>query len=198
MDQPSDLYGYAPMAAEATNPYDVPVGNDVMVAAPLSIDQAISAGQFATDQQNGMTSFTQRDVDIAMMHAENTVKDLQARGATRDEVLAAVGHLGGGDPALTAMIQDAASKQYESNQNPFAPAQGQGQQGAEAMESIGEVLFGVTTAKYVLNDNERGLNENGRPPSTGEVLAAMGAAGGFTPDNTPSRQQQRGMGMGMA
>jgi hypothetical protein len=196
-DQPSDLYGQAPMTAEQPGVQSF-VGNDIMVAAPTSLEQAIHAGEFAAAQENGMTSFTQHDVDMAMLRVENLVKEMQASGATQEEVLAAVGHYGGGDPALTAMVQDAASKQYAANENPFAPAQGQGQQPAGTMQSIGEVVFGVAAEKYVLDDNERGLNENGRPLSTGEVLAAMGAAGGFTPDNTPAQQRQRGMGMGMA
>lgn len=172
-------FGYAPPAV-AASPYDVPVGNDAMVAAPVNFTQATHMGELQQQQQEGRTTITPHDVDVALAHVENVVKELQARGATRDEVLAAVGHYANGDPALAAVVQDVAGKQFDANSNPLAPAKG----GEQATS-----LFG----KLVLNDDERPLDENGRVLSTTATLAAMGSDIPKT-QGLPGQQRQQGQG----
>ena len=217
MTDEANIYGYTSAAPE-TGLHNV-IGTDAMVQSPTGFTQAVHMGELQQAQQNGMTTLNQHDVEMTMMHVEATVKAMQASGKTREEVVAAVGHLANGNPELAAVVTDAATKQYDSNKNPFAVPNADGQQ-AQPAQTLGALLGLAATAetaeqvskdgekftlaggvparsaeKLVLDDHERSKMPDGRMASTGDVLANAGERGGFTPDPVPGASRDRGQAM---
>lgn len=182
------------------------LGADPAVMSPTGQGFANTLAQAQLASDNGMSSFTDQDIELVRRRVETITKQLMAQGATDAEIEQAAAQLAG-SPEMVAIAKEAAQQQVDAQKfNLFssrpAEAQAQDQGGQETMGALAAVL-GLGAAAAVMAPQEQrpydlpsaSMEQKDMGP-TGQALYLAGLTGGFTPSNVPDVRVELGIERG--